>query len=89
MGPWADTIVAAASLVAAFLAVMAFRGLMEGIEGFSGRCDGCHRVTFLPPPINHRCWRCRHASPSQRAERELGIERNSIREHGVVERGLR
>jgi hypothetical protein len=60
MGPWASTIVAIASVAALFFAVMAFRGLLEGIEGFSGRCDVCHRTPLLPPPISRLCRHCRH-----------------------------
>jgi hypothetical protein len=74
MDGWADAIVAAASVAAMFFAVMAFRGLLEGLEGFSGRCDGCHRATLLPPPIDHLCWHCRHhRSAAEPAQRELGI----------------
>lgn len=80
MGPWADTIVSVAGVAAAFLAVMAFRGLIEGLEGFSGRCDGCHRVTLFPLPISHRCWHCRHAhlSAAQTPQGELSVKRDAI-----------
>jgi hypothetical protein len=60
MGPWATTIVSVAAVAAVFFAVMGFRGLIEGIEGFAGRCADCHRTTLLPLPVSHRCWHCRH-----------------------------
>lgn len=62
MDGWADTIVAVASIAALFFAVMAFRGLIEGLEGFSGRCEECDRTSLLPLPVAHRCWHCRHQS---------------------------
>jgi hypothetical protein len=79
---WADTIIAVASVAAVFFAVMGFRGLIEGIQKFSGRCDECHRATLLPPPISHRCWHCRHRSlfslPGQAAHGELGVESDTV-----------
>jgi len=60
VGPWATVIVTAASVAGVFFTVMAFRGLIEGVEGFSGRCADCHRATMLPLPVSHRCWQCRH-----------------------------
>lgn len=79
MDGWEDAIVAAASVAAVFFAVMGFRGLIEGVEGFSGRCDDCHRATLLPPPISHRCWRCRHSgSAVQSAQRELGVQSDTV-----------
>jgi hypothetical protein len=63
MGPWASAIVAVSSMVAVFFVVMAFRGLIEAWDGFSGRCTGCDRVTSLPVPLRRPlCWRCRHES---------------------------
>lgn len=77
MDGWADTIVAVASLAAVFFAVMGFRGLIEGVEGFSGRCEDCQRATVLPPPISHRCWRCRH-SAAKTPQSELGVQSHTV-----------
>jgi hypothetical protein len=61
MGPWASAIVAVSGVVAVFFVVMAFRGLVETLDGFPGRCTGCGRVTSLPVPLGRpQCWRCRH-----------------------------
>lgn len=81
MDGWADTIVSVAAVAAVFFAVMGFRGLVEGFEGFSGRCEDCHRATVLPLPISHRCWHCRHAhvSAAQAAQGELGVHGDTIR----------
>lgn len=60
MGPWASVIVGVAGLTATFLAVMAFRGLVDALEGFTS-CAECGRTAMLPLPVSgHRCWRCRH-----------------------------
>ena len=62
MGPWASVIVAVASLAAVFFTVMGFRGLVEVVENFSGRCVSCARTTLLPLPAQrHECWRCHYA----------------------------
>ena len=69
MGPWADVIVTAAGLLAAFLAVMAFRGL-AAVNGPSARCTACGKTGVLPLPAGgQRCWHCRHPNahpPHQR-----------------------
>lgn len=60
-GPWAWTLIGAAALACVFLAVMAFRGLVDSIDGVAERCRDCGRVTMLPLPVRgHECWRCRH-----------------------------
>jgi len=62
MGPWASAVVAVASLTAVFFTVMGFRGLVEAVENFSGRCVTCSRTTMLPLPAQrHECWRCHYA----------------------------
>jgi hypothetical protein len=67
MGPWASVIVSVASVGALFIAVMAFRGLMEAVEHATGRCDACGRTPMLPVPLrSHRCWRC-HYLPARRS----------------------
>lgn len=61
MGPWASAIVAVASFVAFVIAVFAFRGFMETVEGVSNRCEGCGSERRWPlPVVRHECWRCRH-----------------------------
>lgn len=61
MGPWAWTVVAVAASVGVFFAVMGFRGLVDAVENFSGRCVGCGRTTLLPmSPQSHRCRRCHY-----------------------------
>lgn len=63
MGPWAAAIVTVASLAAVFFAVMGFRGLIEAVENFSGRCVTCGRATMLPLPTQpHQCRRCHYVS---------------------------
>lgn len=60
MGPWASGIVAVAGVSAIFLAVMAFRGLVDALDGVTA-CAQCGKATMLPLPVSgHRCWRCRH-----------------------------
>jgi len=62
MGPWASAVIAVASLVAVFFMVMGFRGLIEAVDRFSGRCVTCARTTLLPLPAQrHECWRCHYA----------------------------
>jgi rRNA maturation endonuclease Nob1 len=62
MGPWASAVIAVASLVAVFFMVMGFRGLIEAVDNFSGRCITCARTTLLPLPAQrHECWRCHYA----------------------------
>jgi len=59
LGPWADVIVSVAAIAGIFFVVMGFRGLVETIEGHSGRCCECGRASMLPPPASsHECWRC-------------------------------
>jgi hypothetical protein len=61
MGPWASAIVAVAAVVATFITVMAFRGLLDALEGLASRCAGCGKTTLLPLPVQpHQCWHCRH-----------------------------
>ena len=63
MGPWATAIVAIAAAAACFFALMGFRGLIEVLEDFSGRCERCGRATMLPlPPGRHECRRCHHVA---------------------------
>jgi len=62
MGPWASVVVAVASLAAVFFIVMGFRGLIEAVDHFSGRCGTCARTALLPMPTGRReCWRCHYA----------------------------
>jgi len=62
MGPWASAVIALASLAAVFFTVMGFRGLIEALENFSGRCVTCARTTTLPLPAQRQqCWRCHYA----------------------------
>ena len=70
MGPWESAIVAVSSVAAAFFVVMAFRGLIEAWDGFSGRCTACGRATSLPVPLRRpQCWHCRHhVAPSHRLD---------------------
>ena len=66
-GPWAWTIIGLASLAALFVAVMAFRGLIDSIDGLAERCHRCGRVPLLPLPLRrHACWACRHRTPGIR-----------------------
>ena len=61
MGPWASAVMAIAALLAAFFAVMGFRGLIDAIDNYSGRCGTCGRTAVLPLPLEtHQCWRCHH-----------------------------
>lgn len=60
MGPVALAVVAAASSLAVFLAVMAFRGLLEDVDPVRGGCRNCHRVPMVPMAASRKCWRCRH-----------------------------
>jgi hypothetical protein len=61
MGPWASAIVAVAALTATFFVVMAFRGLIDAIDGLTARCDECGRTALLPLPVGtQHCWQCRH-----------------------------
>jgi hypothetical protein len=61
MGPWASVIVGIATLLAVFLAVMSFRGLIDAMDHYSGQCGACGRTTLLPLPLgSHRCWRCHY-----------------------------
>jgi rRNA maturation endonuclease Nob1 len=70
MGPWATVIVVVAALAATFFAVMAWRGLVECFERYSGHCVGCGRTTLLPlSPQTHECRRCHHAA--RRAHRSV------------------
>jgi hypothetical protein len=63
MGPWASVIVAVAGLNATFLAVMAFRGLIDALDGITARCGECGKTTMLPLPVGaHQCWQCRHST---------------------------
>ena len=63
MGPWASAVIAVASLVGVFIMVMGFRGLIEAMENFSGRCVTCARTTLLPLPAqSHECWRCHYTA---------------------------
>ncbi|HET6815828.1 MAG TPA: hypothetical protein VFH66_01180 [Mycobacteriales bacterium] len=59
MGPWESVIVVLSSLAGAFFAVMGFRGLIETLDDYSGKCAACGRTTLLPlPPQTLRCRRC-------------------------------
>lgn len=61
MGPWASVIIAVAAMTASFVAVMAFRGLVNALDGLTTRCAECGRTANLPLPVDrHRCWHCRH-----------------------------
>ena len=61
MGPWADVIIAVAGVVATFLAVMAFSGLVQTVDGLTAQCAGCGKTTLLPMPAGRQdCWQCRH-----------------------------
>ena len=61
MGPWAYAVVSVAAVTATFLAVMAFRGVAEAVDGMSSRCGECGRSAMLPLPTGrHACWHCRH-----------------------------
>ena len=61
MGAWAAAIFAVAVVFGVWLLDLAFRGLIEGLEGFSGQCQECGRVPLIPPPVDrYTCWRCRH-----------------------------
>ena len=63
MGPWEAVIVAVATVAGLFFVVMGFRGLIESVENFSGRCASCGRTAALPlPPQTHQCWRCHHGA---------------------------
>jgi hypothetical protein len=54
--------VAIAAVLAVFVAVMGFRGLIDTIDNCSGRCGACGRTTLLPLPLgSHQCWRCHYA----------------------------
>jgi hypothetical protein len=62
-GPWAWSLLAIAVFAAGFVAVMAFRGLVDTIDGTAERCSVCGRAGALPLPLlRHQCWRCRHPS---------------------------
>ena len=61
MGPWASVIVAVSAVVAAFLVVMGFRGLIDAVVGVTARCSECRKAPMLPLPVScARCWHCRH-----------------------------
>lgn len=63
MGPWASAIVAVAALTAVVIAVLAFRGLIEAIDGVTNRCADCGHLSLWPLPAHrHECWQCRHSS---------------------------
>jgi hypothetical protein len=65
MGPYAITIVVVASVLAVFLAVMAYRGLVADVdpEGGAGsrHCRDCHRDSVFPLSTSHQCWRCQRS----------------------------
>jgi hypothetical protein len=61
MGPWASVIVAVAAITAVFLVTMAFRGLINTLDGLAARCGECGKLAMLPLPVGRqRCWHCRH-----------------------------
>lgn len=61
MGPLAIAIVVVASVIGAFIAVMAGRGLLADLGPLSrASCSDCGRFTVVPLPASQRCWRCRH-----------------------------
>jgi hypothetical protein len=61
MGLWESVVVAVATVVGVFFTVMGFRGLLEAVESFPGRCARCGRTAMLPlPSQTHECWRCHH-----------------------------
>lgn len=61
MGAWAWAVLAIATIAGIFFTVMAFRGLIEAVDHFAGRCVVCRKVTVLPLPTqSHRCWRCHY-----------------------------
>ena len=61
MGPIAIAIVVSAGVLGLFLAVMAWRGLLDDL-GITHvlRCQECQRWPLVPLPSSHLCWRCRH-----------------------------
>jgi hypothetical protein len=74
VGPWASVVVAVAAVAAVFFAVMGYRGLLETMENFSGRCITCARTTVLPLPERSReCWRCHYALVMQRLTARLSM----------------
>jgi hypothetical protein len=76
MGPWASAIVAVASCVAFVIAVFAFRGFMETVEGVANRCAGCGREGRWPlPGVRHECWRCRHAAATAFVQSHRAVHR--------------
>lgn len=59
MDSWAWAVIAAASALAVFVMVMAYRGLIEVLEQASGRCAACGRLATVPlPPTSHVCLHC-------------------------------
>jgi len=59
MDVWAWGVVGAATALGVFVMVMAFRGLVDGLDHANGRCAACGRVATLPlPPTSHVCLRC-------------------------------
>jgi hypothetical protein len=61
MGPIAITIVVCAAVLGLFLALMAWRGLLDDLSVTHAlRCEECQRLPRVPLPASHRCWRCRH-----------------------------
>lgn len=70
MGPIAIGITVAAGLLGVFLAVMAYRGLIDDLSPRVGEsCQTCHRATLLPLPPVQTCWRCRHQGLQRAAAR--------------------
>jgi len=63
VGPWESAIIAVAALVAVTVAVLAFRGLVESVEGLGNTCESCGRNSAWPLPVKrHQCFHCRHAT---------------------------
>ena len=76
MGPWESVIVVVASCVAFVIAVFAFRGFMETVEGVANRCEGCGSAGWWPlPVVRHQCRRCRHAGAARVGQLPRAVNR--------------